>query len=83
MVAVTVERAGSIFETVPSPALRTHTAPSPTTSRVGRRPTVIVAVTALSLGSIRDTGRRIDAQHAVIGPARDPQRARAGGEAID
>ena len=55
IVATAAWRRGSIRVTVPSPALTTQTAPSPTAIRVGRVPTGIVAVTVFSFGSTSET----------------------------
>jgi len=48
-------RSGSIRDTVLSAVLATHTAPSPTATPVGPRPTGMVATTRLVCGSIRET----------------------------
>ena len=60
--------AGSMRETVPSPAFATQIAPAPTATAAGSSPTRIVK---------RGVRARVDAVDGVVTPVRDPERSLA------
>ena len=63
--------AGSMRETVPSPAFATQTAPAPTATATGSSPTGICT---------RGVRARVDPRHDVVSAARDPNGAVAVGD---